>query len=56
MPMNSEGEKLTERIAIRVKPSTLKKINEIAEKKHRKSSDLTRLVIENYVEQFDIEL
>lgn len=39
---------------VRLEEQTLKKIEDIAKKKKRKTSELMRMVLENYVEQFDI--
>ena len=39
---------------VRLNEETLKKIEEIAKKKKRKTSELMRLVLENYVEQFEM--
>lgn len=38
---------------IRLKPASLEKIERIAELKNRKTSELMRIVLENYIEQFD---
>lgn len=38
---------------IRLKPASLEKIERIAEMKQRKPSELMRMVLENYIEQFD---
>lgn len=38
---------------IRLKPATLEKIEKIAELKQRKVSELMRLILENYTEQFE---
>ena len=40
---------------VRLNQETLQKIEEIAKKKKRKTSELMRLVLENYVEQFEMQ-
>lgn len=44
---------LTKQIGIRLDEETQKKLEQLAMKKRRKLSELVRLIIENYVEQFE---
>lgn len=43
-------------ICVRIRPNTRKKLDLIAVKKERKTTELIREVLENYVNQFDINL
>ncbi|WGL31317.1 hypothetical protein [Dipodfec virus UOA04_Rod_907] len=38
---------------LRIKTETKEKLDRIAEKKRRKPSELMRMILENYVEQFE---
>lgn len=53
--MNKKKNKplLNAQTCIRLKPTSLEKIEKIAEIKQRKVSELMRMVLESYIEQFD---
>ena len=39
---------------LRLKPETMKKVEEIAEKKRRPVSQMLRIIIEDYVEKYEL--
>lgn len=52
--MNTKSKFPKETVGVRLKPTTLKKVDEIAEKREEKRSETLRILIENAVQNYEI--
>ena len=52
--MNTKSKYPKETVGVRLKPTTLKKVDEIAEKREEKRSETLRILIENAVQSYEI--
>ena len=52
--MKTKSKYPKETVGVRLKPTTLKKVDEIAEKREEKRSETLRILIENAVQNYEI--